>query len=45
MRGKKVSAEVHLSAELVKKYLHNTRADGAFGQMTTVGGALSGAIV
>ncbi|MCX9564905.1 3-hydroxy-3-methylglutaryl-CoA reductase, partial [Vibrio cholerae] len=45
VRGKKVSAEVHLSAELVKKYLHTTPEQMVqFGQMTTVGGALSGAI-
>ncbi|BCK15808.1 3-hydroxy-3-methylglutaryl-CoA reductase [Vibrio cholerae] len=45
VRGKKVSAEVHLSTELVKKYLHTTPERMVqFGQMTTVGGALSGAI-
>ncbi|EEY45964.1 hydroxymethylglutaryl-CoA reductase [Vibrio mimicus] len=45
VRGKKVTAEVHLSSELVKKYLHTTPEKMVqFGQMTTVGGALSGAI-
>lgn len=45
VRGKKVTAEVHLSAELVKKYLHTTPEQMVqFGQMTTVGGALSGTI-
>ncbi len=45
VRGKKVTAEIHLSTELVKKYLHTTPEKMVqFGQMTTVGGALSGAI-
>ncbi|MGL4827722.1 MAG: hydroxymethylglutaryl-CoA reductase [Vibrio sp.] len=45
VRGKKVTAEVHLSTELVRKYLHTTPEKMVqFGQMTTVGGALSGAI-
>ncbi|WP_141238908.1 hydroxymethylglutaryl-CoA reductase [Vibrio metoecus] len=45
VRGKKVTAEVHLSTELVKKYLHTTPEKMVqFGQMTTVGGALSGTI-
>ncbi|MBF4245534.1 3-hydroxy-3-methylglutaryl-CoA reductase [Vibrio anguillarum] len=45
VRGKKVTAEVHLSAELIHKHLHTTpQSMMQFGQMTTVGGALSGAI-
>ncbi|WP_047047867.1 hydroxymethylglutaryl-CoA reductase [Vibrio mexicanus] len=45
VRGKKVTAEVHISAELVQKYLHTTpQKMMQFGQMTTVGGALSGTI-
>jgi len=45
VRGKKVSAEVILSAELVKKYLHTTPEKMVrFGQMTTSGGLLSGTI-
>ncbi|WP_394252291.1 hydroxymethylglutaryl-CoA reductase [Vibrio profundi] len=45
VRGKKVTAEVHIPAELVKKYLHTTPEKMMqFGQMTTVGGALSGTI-
>ncbi|WGV98231.1 hydroxymethylglutaryl-CoA reductase [Vibrio sp. YMD68] len=45
VRGKKVTAEVHLSKELIKKYLHTTPEKMMqFGQMTTVGGALSGTI-
>ncbi|WP_305370786.1 hydroxymethylglutaryl-CoA reductase [Photobacterium leiognathi] len=45
VRGKKVTAEVHLSRELVKKYLHTTPEKMVnFGKMTTVGGALSGTI-
>ncbi len=45
VRGKKVTAEVTIPAELVEKYLHTTPKKMAqFGQMTTVGGALSGTI-
>ncbi|MDR9829374.1 hydroxymethylglutaryl-CoA reductase [Vibrio sp. FNV 38] len=45
VRGKKVTAEVHLSAELVEKYLHTTpERMMQFAQMTTVGGTLSGTI-
>ncbi|NOI13727.1 hydroxymethylglutaryl-CoA reductase [Vibrio hepatarius] len=45
VRGKKVSADVHLSRELVKKYLHTTPEKMVkFGQMTTTGSALSGGI-
>jgi hydroxymethylglutaryl-CoA reductase (NADPH) len=45
VRGKKVTAEVTISAELIEKYLHTTPKKMAqFGQMTTVGGALSGTI-
>jgi hydroxymethylglutaryl-CoA reductase (NADPH) len=45
VRGKKVSAEVHVSSELVKKYLHTTPEKMVhFCQMATHGGALSGAI-
>lgn len=45
VRGKKVTAEVTIPAELVEKYLHTTPEKMAqFGQMTTVGGALSGTI-
>lgn len=45
VRGKKVTAEVHLSAELVRKYLHTTPEKMVrFGQVTTIGGALSGTI-
>ncbi|ENJ7188411.1 hydroxymethylglutaryl-CoA reductase [Vibrio fluvialis] len=45
VRGKKVTAEIHLTAALVKKYLHTTPEKMVqFGQMTTLGGALSGSI-
>ncbi|MGR5295470.1 hydroxymethylglutaryl-CoA reductase [Vibrio mediterranei] len=45
VRGKKVTAEVLIPARLVEKYLHTTPKKMAqFGQMTTVGGALSGTI-
>ncbi|MCG9700768.1 hydroxymethylglutaryl-CoA reductase [Vibrio natriegens] len=45
VRGKKVSAEVTISAELVKKYLHTTPESMAqFTHMSTVGGLLSGTI-
>lgn len=45
VRGKKVSAEVTLSADLVKKYLHTTPEEMVrFGKMTTSGGLLSGTI-
>lgn len=45
VRGKKVTAEVTIPEELVAKYLHTTPKKMAqFGQMTTVGGALSGTI-
>ncbi|GAJ76745.1 LOW QUALITY PROTEIN: hydroxymethylglutaryl-CoA reductase [Vibrio sp. JCM 18905] len=45
VRGKKVSAEVAIPAELVQKYLHTTPESMVqFGKMTTVGGLLSGTI-
>ncbi len=45
VRGKKASAEVTISPELVQKYLHTTpEAMVQFGKMTTVGGLLSGSI-
>lgn len=45
VRGKKVTAEAHISAELVEKYLHTTpERMMQFAQMTTVGGTLSGTI-
>ncbi len=45
VRGKKVTAEAHIPAELIEKYLHTTPEKMMqFGQMTTVGGALSGTI-
>lgn len=45
VRGKKVTAEVHIPAELIEKYLHTSVEKMAqFGQMTSVGGALSGTI-
>jgi hydroxymethylglutaryl-CoA reductase (NADPH) len=45
VRGKKVTAEATIPAELVEKFLHTTPTKMAqFGQMTTVGGALSGTI-
>lgn len=45
VRGKKVSAEVTISTELVQKYLHTTpEAMVEFGKMTTIGSLLSGSI-
>lgn len=45
VRGKKVTAEVVLSAELVKKYLHTTPDDMAtYWQMAAIGGVMSGTI-
>ncbi|MCW8328438.1 hydroxymethylglutaryl-CoA reductase [Photobacterium sp. SDRW27] len=45
VRGKKVTAEVHITKELVEKYLHTTPQRMAdFTRMTTVGGTLSGSI-
>ncbi len=45
VRGKKVSAEVTISSELVQKYLHTTPAEMVeFGKMTTIGSLLSGSI-
>ncbi|KLN63783.1 MULTISPECIES: hydroxymethylglutaryl-CoA reductase [Vibrio] len=45
VRGKKVTAEVHLSKELIEKYLHTTPEKMMrFGQVTTTGSALSGGI-
>lgn len=45
VRGKKVTAEVHLPTELITKYLHTTPDKMVqFGNVTTVGGALSGSI-
>ncbi|QJE94579.1 hydroxymethylglutaryl-CoA reductase [Luteolibacter luteus] len=44
-RGKKVTAEAHLSAELVKKHLHTTpRAMEQYWQMSAIGGVLSGTL-
>ncbi|QIA64785.1 3-hydroxy-3-methylglutaryl-CoA reductase [Vibrio astriarenae] len=45
VRGKKVTAEANIPAELVEKYLHSTPEKMMqFAQMTTVGGTLSGTI-
>lgn len=45
VRGKKVTAEAHIPAKLIQKYLHTTPEKMMqFGLMTTVGGALSGTI-
>lgn len=45
VRGKKVTAEAHIRAELVKKYLHTTPEKMMqFTQMSTVGATLSGTI-
>ena len=45
VRGKKVSAEINLSKNLVEKYLHTTPEKMVkFGQMTTTGASLSGGI-
>ncbi|WNC70747.1 hydroxymethylglutaryl-CoA reductase [Thalassotalea psychrophila] len=45
VRGKKVTAEVHISAELVKKRLHTTPERMAdFWRMSSVGGVLSGSV-
>jgi len=45
VRGKKVTAEAHIPAKLIEKYLHTTpERMTQFGMMTTVGGALSGTI-
>lgn len=45
VRGKKVTAEAHIPAELVEKYLHTTPEKMMqFAQMSTVGGTLSGTI-
>ncbi|CAM2878736.1 hydroxymethylglutaryl-CoA reductase [Vibrio rarus] len=45
VRGKKVTAEAHIPAELIEKYLHTTpQKMMQFAQITTVGGALSGTI-
>ena len=45
VRGKKVTAEVHLSAELIRKHLHTTPESMVkFAQMTTTGGILSGSV-
>ncbi len=44
-RGKKVTAEALLSAELVKKHLHTTpRAMEQYWQMSAIGGVLSGTL-
>jgi len=44
-RGKKVTAEAHLPAELVKKYLHTTpKAMEQYWQMSAIGGVLSGTL-
>ncbi|WP_104400549.1 hydroxymethylglutaryl-CoA reductase [Vibrio penaeicida] len=45
VRGKKVSAEVHIPRKLVKEFLHTTPEDMVkFGQITTSGALLSGSI-
>ena len=45
VRGKKVTAEVHLSAELVRKRLHTTpRRMTDYWRMSAIGGVLSGTI-
>lgn len=45
VRGKKVTAEIHIPADLVQKFLHTTPQNMVkFGQMTTIGAALSGGI-
>lgn len=45
VRGKKVSAEVIIAAELVEKYLHTSVARMvSFANKTTVGGLLSGSV-
>ncbi|OBT10176.1 3-hydroxy-3-methylglutaryl-CoA reductase [Vibrio sp. UCD-FRSSP16_10] len=45
VRGKKVTAEAHIPAKLIEKYLHTTpQKMMQFAQITTVGGALSGTI-
>ncbi|WP_194436849.1 hydroxymethylglutaryl-CoA reductase [Vibrio fluminensis] len=45
VRGKKVSADVTISKQLVHKHLHTTpEAMASFTQMNTVGGLLSGSI-
>lgn len=45
VRGKKVTAEAHIPAELVKKYLHTTPEKMMqFTQMSSVGATLSGTI-
>lgn len=44
-RGKKVTAEVKLSAELISKYLHTTpEAMADYWRMSAIGGVLSGTI-
>jgi len=44
-RGKKVTAEAHLDAGLVDKYLHTTpKAMAEYWQMSAIGGVLSGTI-
>lgn len=44
-RGKKVTAEARLSADLVKKHLHTTpRAMEQYWQMSAIGGVLSGTL-
>ena len=44
-RGKKVTAEVFLTAEMVKKHLHTTpRAMEQYWQMSAIGGVLSGTL-
>lgn len=45
VRGKKVTAEVHLPADVVGKYLHATPQQmAAYWQMSVIGGVLSGSI-
>lgn len=45
VRGKKVTAEVTLSAELIQKYLHTTpQAMATYWKMAALGGVMSGSI-
>ena len=45
VRGKKVTAEVHISAELIKKRLHTTpELMSKFWRMSSIGGVLSGSV-
>lgn len=45
VRGKKVIAEIHISNQMIEKYLNATAHDMVeFGHMTTTGGSLSGTV-